>query len=562
MAGLPTRRAMMIGGAALTVAARTARAEPLQVVPSGTPGSAMARGTVREALEAGHATGKGTPLKDVLVSNGRDVVRTDAFGRYSLPVEPGQTIFVVKPSGFEVPIDPTTRLPKFSYVHDPYGTPASLRFRYGGMPATGPLPVSIDFELKRTPEPDKYDVVLLTDPQPQSTAEIAFVRDDVVSGLIGTDAAFGITCGDIAFNDLSMYGRINKIIGRIGIPWRNIGGNHDFDCEAPDATRARDTFKSVYGAPYHAFEHGKALFVMLDNVEYLGPHRTCEGSKEHYRGFFPPDQLAFVETLLAATPKDRLVVFVMHIPLKTYLGDDPARSTVNAADLLKLIGDRPSVSFSGHTHSTEHHYLGAEAGFTGATPHHHHVLTAVSGSWWSGPRDHRGIASADSYDGTPNGHHVLSVDGSSYTTRFVAAAEPAQQMRISLEPHNSQGTVRGERRLSMVERLRSPVSIGQAAATRVVVNVFDGGPKTKVSLAVDGGKPIEMKRATGPDPFFVEVFDRHHETFKEWVSPQPCSHLWEAALPRDLLAGAYALQVTAADEYGRRHTDSMVLEVV
>lgn len=551
MAGLPTRRAMMMAGAAFTVAARTVRGEPGLTATA----PATARGTVTE---------QGCkPLKDVLVSNGRDVVRTDAFGAYSLPVEPGQTIFVVKPSGFAVPIDPTTRLPEFSYVHDPLGTPAALRFRYGGMPATGPLPASIDFELKRTPEPDKYDVLLLTDPQPQSTAEIAFVRDDVISGLIGTDAAFGITCGDIVFNDLSMYGRINKIIGRVGIPWRNIGGNHDFDCEAPDAGRSRDTFKNVYGAPYHAFEHGKALFVMLDNVEYLGPYRTCGGgSNEHYRGFFPPDQLAFVENLLAATPKDRLIVFVMHIPLRTYLGDDPARSTVNAADLLKLIGDRPSVSFSGHTHSTEHHYLGAEAGFTGATPHHHHVLTAVSGSWWSGPRDHRGIASADSYDGTPNGHHVLSVDGTSYTTRFVAATETSQQMRISLEPHNAKGAVRGERRLPMVEMLRSPVSIGQAAMTRVVVNVFDGGPKTKVSLAVDSGKPIEMKRATGPDPFFVEVFDRHHETFKEWVSPQPCSHLWDAALPRDLLAGAYALQVTATDEYGRRHTESMVLEVV
>lgn len=37
----------------------------------------------------------------------------------------------------------------------------------------------------------------------------------------------------------------------------------------------------------------------------------------------------------------------------------------------------------------------------GSAPHHHHVLTAVSGSWWSGPLDRRGIASADSRDGHP-----------------------------------------------------------------------------------------------------------------------------------------------------------------
>jgi hypothetical protein len=61
-------------------------------------------------------------------------------------------------------------------------------------------------------------------------------------------------------------------------------------------------------------------------------------------------------------------------------------------------------------------------------------MTAVSGSWWSGPYDHRGIAVADSRDGSPNGFHILSIDGSSYSTRFQPANEPnARQMRIMLE---------------------------------------------------------------------------------------------------------------------------------
>ena len=50
------------------------------------------------------------------------------------------------------------------------------------------------------------------------------------------------------------------------------------------------------------------------------------------------------------------------------------------------------VSFSGHTHTTEHHYFGAADGWNGAEPHHQHMLTTLSGSWWSGPFDHRGVA--------------------------------------------------------------------------------------------------------------------------------------------------------------------------
>ena len=61
-------------------------------------------------------------------------------------------------------------------------------------------------------------------------------------------------------------------------------------------------------------------------------------------------------------------------------------------------------------------------------------MTAVSGSWWSGPYDHRGIAVADSRDGSPNGYHVLSIDGQSYSTQFQPANEPnSRQMRIVLD---------------------------------------------------------------------------------------------------------------------------------
>ena len=548
---------MLIAGAALSVIG--SQRAPAEAAPGPSSGAqpTQASGTVMDTTSAVRA-----PLKDVLVSNGRDIVRTAGDGRFSLPVEPGQVVFMIKPSGFRVPIDPTTNLPRIAYVHDPEGTPASLGYRYAGLAPTGALPASIDFELTRVDEPQKFDVLLFTDPQPESTAEIAFIRDDVVCGLIGTDAAFGITCGDIAFDDLSMYPRINAIIGRIGLPWWNIGGNHDLDFEAPDANRSRDTYKRVFGAPYCAHEHADALFVMLDNVDYLGAANLKGEDQPNYRGFFPPDQLRFVENLLALTPKDKLVVFVMHVPLRTYLGTDPARNTVNAADLLKLIGDRPAVSFSGHTHSTEHHYLGVADGFSGPVPHHHHVLTAVSGSWWSGPLDHRGIASADSYDGTPNGHHVLTIDGATYTTRYVSAAEAGRQMRISLESQYHQHDKAVEFELPMSELLRSPITATQAAGTRLVVNLFDGGPKSRVSFSLDGGAAIEMARVSRPDPFVQQVYGRHAETMKKWVKPQNCSHLWSAALPAGLAIGTYALKVSARDEYDRPHAESMVLEVV
>lgn len=548
----PSRRDVVIGGAAATLAA-SAGTGALATTPP-----AEATGIVSEV--------GGGPLADVLVTNGRDVVRTGIDGRWRLPVAPGQVISLVKPAGFAAPRDPATNLPKLFYVHDPEGTPASLAFRYEGLPPTGPLPASIDFALTRQPEPARFDVLLFTDPQPESAAEVDYIRDDAVAPLIGADAgaAFGMTLGDLAFDDLTVYPRLNRMIGRVGVPWWVLGGNHDLDYEAPDATRSHDTWKRVFGAPYYAHAHGGALFVMLDNVEYLGAGTGKPGEHGAYKGHISDDQLAFVRNLLALTPRETLLVFAMHIPLRTYFDPKmPAANTSNAADLLKLIGDRPSVSFAGHTHTTEHHYLGAADGGSDAHPHHHHVLTAVSGSWWSGPLDHRGIACADQTDGTPNGHHVLSIDGANYTTRYVPFTEPDnKQMRLGLEVGYHPDAKEVLRETTMSRALRSPIGADEAAGARLIVNLFDGGPRSSVRFALDGGAPIAMTRVVRSDPFISQLYGRYPETIKPWVKPNASSHLWQAPLPAGLKAGTYAVRVQAIDEYARAHEGGMVLEVV
>jgi 3',5'-cyclic AMP phosphodiesterase CpdA len=149
--------------------------------------------------------------------------------------------------------------------------------------------------------------------------------------------------------------------------------------------RSRETYKRTYGAPYYAFNYGSALFLMLDNVSYLGAATAPRpGASGKYEGRIGERQLAFVANVLRETPQDRLVVVAMHIPLITDLDpNDPAQNTVDRDELLKLLAGRPVLSISGHTHTTEHHYLGPQG------EHHHHVMTAVSGSWWSGVRPAR-----------------------------------------------------------------------------------------------------------------------------------------------------------------------------
>jgi len=551
-----------MGGAAalalgLTSSAR-AQTNAITQPPSG-PRAGTVTGVVYESSTGGPRQPGERGVAGVQVSNGHEIVRTDAQGRYSLPVDDEAVVFVIKPSGYGLPLEPATKLPLFSYVHQPNGSPASLKFRFRGVDPTGQLPESLDFALIRQTELTKFDVILFTDPQPESQAELDFVRDDVVNTVIGSRAAFGITAGDILFDDLSMYARHNRIVGQIGIPWWNIGGNHDLNFEALDRAYSRETFKRVFGAPYYAFNYGNALFLMLDNVAYLGPDSSRPNQGGKYIGQLGERQLAFMANLLKDTPKDKLVVACMHIPLRTYLNPEgPSVNTADRADFLRLISGRPAVSFSGHTHTTEHHYLDLDGG----GQHHHHVLTAVSGSWWSGPFDHRGIACAMSRDGTPNGYHVLSIDGTTYETRFVAAKEPGgRKTRILLDSVFHRAGRELHRDFRMGQMLGSPISADTLYATEVIVNVFDGGPRTKVELTVGSAPSIPMTPARRPDPLVQELFARHEQTKKPWVKAEDSSHIWTARLPGSLKPGTHTLTILVGDEYGRNYTEHAVMEV-
>jgi hypothetical protein len=381
--------------------------------------------------------------------------------------------------------------------------------------------------------------------------------------LAGVDARFGLTAGDIMFDDLSLYPRLNAIFGTIGLPWWTIGGNHDLNFEATNRKYSRETYKRFFGPNYYAFFYGQTLFLMLDDVNYLGPDPAKPRGAGGYEGRLDDTQLEFVRNVLKETPPETLVVVVLHIPLKTYLGDEPWQNLINRQALLEaLSGRRYTVSFAGHTHTTEHHYFGPADGWMGEAPHHHHVMTALSGSWWSGPFDHRGVASADSRDGTPNGFHILSVDGASYATRFVPAKDPnGRLVRLSIESRYHGVSKEADVEFRQVQLLGSPVPRAALHASRLIANVFDGGDRTKVAMTVGDHPPVAMTRQARPDPFVEEVFARNEATKKAWVKAETSSHIWVAPLPDDLAPGACRVVVEAVDEYGKALTGRLTLEV-
>jgi hypothetical protein len=134
-------------------------------------------------------------------------------------------------------------------------------------------------------------------------------------------------------------------------------------------------------------------------------------------------------------------------------------------------------------------------------------------------------------------------------------------MRIVLDSefHRDRKELYSEFRMGKL--LGSPLPQERVFSTNLVVNFFDGGPRTAVEYRVGQRDPISMQRVIRPDPFVEEEFARNEATKKPWVKAEPSSHVWAARLPHDLEPGTHRIAVRVVDEYGREHLDNLVMEL-
>src|SRR5262245_21224823 len=87
------------------------------------PAATIARGVVFEDRSGDGRRRAGDPgIAGVMVSNGRDVTLTGPDGSFNLPVEPGESIFVIKPPHWTTPTS-LGGIPLFSHLYQPRGSP-------------------------------------------------------------------------------------------------------------------------------------------------------------------------------------------------------------------------------------------------------------------------------------------------------------------------------------------------------------------------------------------------------------------------------------------------------
>lgn len=478
----------------------------------------------------------GEPVKGVAVSDGYTVVVTDVNGEYCFNrALEAEYVFCSLPAEYAVPLR--------------QGAPCFFKkLSDGGR---------YDFVLRPLKKGAERNFTLfcIADPQCYTIHHVNRFRTETVPDVKASAAkqkypCYGVSLGDIAYTEKKhnatyvlplMKNEMAK--ENIGMPVFQTIGNHDNEYQPmalnegnPTPTiRYQRTFEAVFGPIDYSWNRGDAHIVTMNNVMY----HTLETSGK-YHGDFSDAQVEWLRQDLALVPKDKLLIFCVHIPLAGILDN------ANVQRVLALLGEFENCHImSGHTHYNRN--------FRHANGIYEHIHGAASGGWWW---------SRNNGDGTPNGYAIYDIRGNKIVDwRYKSVGfDIKHQMRL----------YRGDAEFGgKYERLKLPFGNNVLLA-----NVWNADKDWRIEVYEDGVLSGEMTLME-PSPYrgdeypslssskdwwaigyHVGVVGRGHfkgSTRKNYCAP--CYHMYTYTLKNP----SAKVRVVAIDSHGRKYTETHVV---
>ncbi len=445
----------------------------------------------------GRVLAAGRGVAGVRISDGLNVARTDAEGRYEIVTDSSRSLVSCStPAGYRIGQNPTGTARFYEEVRPGSNGEAEHVFHLERMAASD----------------DEHAMLLLPDVQTQSMWEMERFHEQSVPDVqetvrrLGDTHAFGVACGDIMFDDLSLYPEYERAVERMGIPFFQVVGNHDLDFEGESDEETTATFTRHFGPRYYSFDRGAVRYVVLDDVFYHGTG---------YIGYLQDEQLRWLRADLEDLEPGAPVIVALHIPVQgtRYTREQMERPTLggsmtNRDALYRILEPYRAHVLSGHTHENDHNRQGGV---------HEHVSGTVCGAWWSGP-----ICG----DGTPNGYSVYEVRGEEIRWRYKSTGKDVHhQMRAYLP------------------------GVDPRAPQELIANVWDADDGWTVDWYEDGQRRGRMARRLGYDPASRAIHaGEDMPPRRAWVDPYPRFLYYAPASP-----GAREIRVEATDRFGRKY---------
>lgn len=476
----------------------------------------------------------GKPIPGVAVTDGWTVVATDAEGKYYFQRnKEAAYVYISLPAEYEVPL--RNGIPCF-YKKLTYFTEYNFILK----------------PLKGGAEKD-LTMFFMADPQCQNIKHVTRFRTETVRDIHDFSRkyknCYAVTLGDIAYSE----GPCNAVYllplmkeemdaKKLGMPVFQTIGNHDNEYQpcalnelnSNPTIRYQRTFEAVFGPVNYSWNRGDVHIISMNNVIY----KTLETSRK-YAVDFLDYQMEWLRQDLALVPKNKLIIFCVHIPVENMKKKESYKK------LMGLLQQFPSVHImSGHTHF--------QRNFIHSNDIYEHITAAASGCWWW---------SRNNGDGTPNGYAVYTIKGNRITNWFYKSVGFSKEHQIRL--------YRGDMEMGgSYETLRYPFS-----SDTLLANVWNADEGWKIEVYEDGKYSGEMKlMKTSPYRgdeypsmtsskdwwaigYNVGVVGRGHigtSTRKNYCTP--CHHMYTYKLKNP----AAKVKVVATDSWGHVYSESII----
>ncbi len=412
----------------------------------------------------GRVTVDGKAREGIVVSDGINVIATDANGEYQMRSVGRQHIFVSVPEDCQIPVE--NGAPKIY---------KSLQFNEDAV-------IQVNFDLKSRVKPESFKLYAVADVQIGYESDVTdwqanILPDmiDLASGL-GNDA-YGISLGDIIWNAPDMYPTYVQTITKVPVPMFSVIGNHDHNEKTKGDTESDKEFRDALGPTYYSCNIGDWHLVVLDDVIYSGA-----SGRNDYTCAVNQQQLDWLAKDLQYVDHSKSILIGVHVPTATLTTNS---NLTNTADLHNLVKDYAEVQIlSGHTHQNFQTIISDNMEET--------TLGAMMGAYWN-TKDGVGVCS----DGSPRGYAVLEFTGNHLTNKYYkGAAHPADYQIKIYKPEEA------SYRFGKDDD-GNPVKVDNE---NILVNIFFWREDWKVELQEDGGAWQTITNfANASDPLAVQI---------------------------------------------------------
>lgn len=509
----------------------------------------------------------GKPVEGVVVTDGKEVVKTDKKGVYAIKsTKRNGQVYITIPSGYETPCSEGEPVPQFwaELKEEP-----SVAERH-------------DFVLKRV-DNRRHVILAVGDPQLSNRLDdvrqfeenvMPRIREEVERYRSQGIAVYTLSMGDSSFDTywydcLFNIDSYRQLLKRCNYPttYFNTMGNHDNDLATPydenTDFNAAEPYRRAFGPTYYSFNLGDVHYVMLDNIIYIN---NPDKGKERYRIGITQEQLDWLARDLAfvedkATP----VVVGMHSPVfnyKNHLGGEVVcrLGDENGAAFTKLLQPFERVTIlSGHTHRNYVCYCREDSLHTEWHNISEHTVNALSGARWypnaiGGPSlDVRGAPSSFKvfdWTGRDVKWHTVSID---YGREKQFMAFDGNEMRRFFAESGEYKAFRKH-----FPRRTDYGSSEVLADNVVMLSVWDYANDWKVEV-YENGKPLKVERHRMEHPLQLLFYDVPRSTWRgDYQSKSRRKRSWNNNMFLVQCSSADStLEIVVTDTFGNKFTETM-----